>query len=659
MESEGYTDDGDYSLSPTPAPPGRTSLGYVGEAPLSAPLFSRPLVAPQEPTSFARPSLPYGAQEDRLAYQEDSPAYADMSRVQQSPFSSPSPSPLSRPPPSSSLSPSPSSPSTHFSPSFSASPSPLPSSLSTDGYNTFSNEGGRGGMTSAGYGDSDGYGGGYGGSYNSLSSSSSAPCSSSGYPKSPGACASGSEKHSSAGMSSRQKPITLTVHSEVKNVKFDTSQNIKLLWELQGNALGKVGSIRDLSVRATPVSIVVMVDKSSSMKGEKLNLVKKTLCFFVENLKPTDSFGLYVFDKTVTCLHPIRLLSPVDKVKALKRILGIEVGLWTNIETAIEVGCRSARKAGTVHGEEKPLTSLLFLTDGLPTIGAKTKDAILSKTGETDSFLIHTFGYGTPHDADTLKALSQKGKGQYFFMETEADVRETFTKYLSSIITVSAVEVKLSVQALGSHFVSHRPLDLVSSPGSSQPSQITFEIGAVGEKKVSVMTEIHVPALEKPMEDGEEAYIAEAQVEFVNLGTGARDVILDVICITRTSGPTEPGNSSGTIQLEILRMDIIDSIALANETAHKGNLRDAQVILANSLLSIDRSGLRGTEINTLRAKLEELTENFRNPSTYEARGSYAAASVQSDFNAGYSVESETSVSIHDAYAGYNAPSFDD
>lgn len=458
---------------------------------------------------------------------------------------------------------------------------------------------------------------------------------------------------------SRQKPITLTVQSEAKNIKFDETCTAKILWEVQGTGFGHVSSIRDINSRTSPVSIVVMVDKSSSMKGEKMDLVKKTLCFFVENLKQTDSFGLYVFDKTISCLHPVRLLDPVNRKKALRRILDIQVGVWTNIETAVEIGCRSARKATAVHGAEKPLVSLLFLTDGTPTIGAKEKTKILAKTGDVDGFLIHTFGYGTPHDADTLKDLAQKGKGEYFFMRTEADVRETFTRYLGSIITASAIGVKLSLQALTGHFTFFKPNELLETRElGPNPTKITFDIGAVGEKKISMVTEMKIPPLERALGEGEESYIAEAELEFTNLGTGAHDVILDVVCINRTSSSTLFA-SSDRISAELFRLETLDLISAASEKAKAKKFEEAQSIIRERIALIDASRFRGPDIMALKGKLLSLLEGFTNDSAYEERGSYHVLSVRSEYSSGYSIPSPTINSINEAYSGYNIPSVDD
>ena len=65
----------------------------------------------------------------------------------------------------------------------------------------------------------------------------------------------------------------------------------------------------------SPVDIVAVIDHSGSMAGEKLNLVRKTLLFVIDQLKPSDRLCLVLYDDLVSIEFP---LTPMTKSKVEK-----------------------------------------------------------------------------------------------------------------------------------------------------------------------------------------------------------------------------------------------------------------------------------------------------------------------------------------------------
>jgi uncharacterized protein YegL len=68
----------------------------------------------------------------------------------------------------------------------------------------------------------------------------------------------------------------------------------------------------------SPLDLVCVVDRSGSMRGEKINLVKETLQFVVSQLKSTDRMGIVVYDDRVKVSLVVTSMDDAGKVRSYK-----------------------------------------------------------------------------------------------------------------------------------------------------------------------------------------------------------------------------------------------------------------------------------------------------------------------------------------------------
>lgn len=59
----------------------------------------------------------------------------------------------------------------------------------------------------------------------------------------------------------------------------------------------------------TNVDLICVLDISSSMGGEKIDLVKKTMKYVLEALSPSDRLCIITFSNTATRICPLKLVS--------------------------------------------------------------------------------------------------------------------------------------------------------------------------------------------------------------------------------------------------------------------------------------------------------------------------------------------------------------
>lgn len=108
------------------------------------------------------------------------------------------------------------------------------------------------------------------------------------------------------------------------------------------------------------LDLIISIDTSGSMSGNKIALVKETLEFLIKELKPIDRLALIEFNSSEKVLAGFNPITEENKQKYLEIVKNIKAGGSTNIKASIKrcLDMILARK------ESNEVTSLLFLSDG-------------------------------------------------------------------------------------------------------------------------------------------------------------------------------------------------------------------------------------------------------------------------------------------------------
>jgi len=216
----------------------------------------------------------------------------------------------------------------------------------------------------------------------------------------------------------------------------------------------KASEISDDDSARAPVDVVVVLDVSASMARKKLALCKKTLELLLRELRPKDRFGLVTFSDEAKIEIPARKLNDANKQAALRTIMSIKSRRGTNLSGGIGMGAKE------MHAIEEPnsVRSIFILTDGHVNKGIRDHEGVVELTkgcigtnADDDTvapMTVHTFGYGTRHDENLLRDVSQATSGgTYYFLESDSDVSSAFGDAFGGVLSVVAQNVVLSISA--------------------------------------------------------------------------------------------------------------------------------------------------------------------------------------------------------------------
>jgi secreted protein with Ig-like and vWFA domain len=121
--------------------------------------------------------------------------------------------------------------------------------------------------------------------------------------------------------------------------------------------------------RRTPLNLAVVLDKSGSMTGAKLEKTKQAALQLVDRLAPNDVFSLVIFSDEARGLVPAQKVE--DKEALKENIEGIEAGGSTALYAGVKTGARQLQK----YFSSKRIHRVILLSDGLANVGpSSTRD---------------------------------------------------------------------------------------------------------------------------------------------------------------------------------------------------------------------------------------------------------------------------------------------
>jgi len=169
------------------------------------------------------------------------------------------------------------------------------------------------------------------------------------------------------------------------------------------------------------VSMIVILDKSGSMAGDKIRYAKEATKAPVALLKDTDHFGVLTFNFNAT--WALRPQAVVDRPSILKAIDEIGVGGETNLYPAMKEAFAELQKASDEIKHVIILSDGRTLTDDFAGLTKQMADARIT---------VSTVSVGQEADQDLMGKIASWGKGKTYYAEDPAGVPQIFNQDLES-----------------------------------------------------------------------------------------------------------------------------------------------------------------------------------------------------------------------------------
>lgn len=243
----------------------------------------------------------------------------------------------------------------------------------------------------------------------------------------------------------------------------------------------------------TPLALSLVLDRSGSMSGDRLEAAKAASISAVERLHPDDVVSVIAFDNQVDVVA-----APAPRARQfqlVQQLVDLDSGGSTNLSGGWLRGRQHMEQAlGMLGSLEGSSRRIVLLTDGHANAGIVDPSTLveLARTARAMGITTTTIGVGEGYDDDLLRAMADAGGGNSWYVERPDQAQDVLAEELGNLLSVSAqgLSVTLTLEDAVTVFATHS-----SWPSTTSANTFTFDLGDLyASEPKPVLLELFVPA---------------------------------------------------------------------------------------------------------------------------------------------------------------------
>ena len=245
-----------------------------------------------------------------------------------------------------------------------------------------------------------------------------------------------------------------------------------------------------IEAQRLPLNLCLVLDRSTSMKGGRLQQVKEAARFIVDRMEPDDVLSLVSFSDRASIVLPGSI--GLDKAAARKAINSIQSGGGTEILQGLQLGLERIRQ----WHEQGSISHLILLTDG-QTYGDEDECLEAAKKAGEDRISLTLMGVGADWNdrlLDDMAKLSGAPDAS-IYIDSTSKIAEAFHSRIDGLGNIFARDLVMSVR-LASQITMKEVFRV-----SPQINRLYSTDGQIGlgsletERPQAVMLELVIPSL--------------------------------------------------------------------------------------------------------------------------------------------------------------------
>ncbi len=206
----------------------------------------------------------------------------------------------------------------------------------------------------------------------------------------------------------------------------------------------------DLDARDTaqaarpPMNLAIVIDRSGSMRGDKLAQARDAAKQLVERLEERDRVALVQFDEVAQVLVPTITVDSAGRARLIQAIEAIDDGGETNIYDALALGKDEIAR----ELREGRVNRVILLSDGNATAGIQDIPSLAraAMNAADQGVRISTIGLGADYNEDLMEAVAENGRGRYYYVREGHELAQVFAGELKSIQGTVATQAELRLE---------------------------------------------------------------------------------------------------------------------------------------------------------------------------------------------------------------------
>ncbi|MFW5940897.1 MAG: vWA domain-containing protein [bacterium] len=195
----------------------------------------------------------------------------------------------------------------------------------------------------------------------------------------------------------------------------------------------------DATQTTLPLNLALIFDRSTSMRGRRLEQVKAAAKAVVDQLAPSDVVSLVSFSDRARVVHPAGPAQ--DKQTIIRRIQSVRVSGGTEIYQGLITGLEQLQRASL----ERHVNYMALLTDG-HTYGDEADCLDLAAMAARRNITLSAFGIGSDWNDAFLDQLVAACGGHSTYVGRPAQIVEALQQQIEGLGAIYAQNVRLEAQ---------------------------------------------------------------------------------------------------------------------------------------------------------------------------------------------------------------------
>lgn len=435
--------------------------------------------------------------------------------------------------------------------------------------------------------------------------------------------------------------LTLTISGEREHLDATAEQTLLAMVSLKAPAT-------PTDMKRPPVDLVACIDKSGSMHGSKMSLMKQTLELLVtrSGFGSEDRLAIVTFDATVSVELPLSPMSAANRPTAEKVIKRLTPGSTTNLSGGLlqaidllgqaqsldpvsrlgawlNVGHTATPPTST--GKPERTRAVMLFTDGMANNGIQnTADLVAAANGALSAAAaaggpvsLYTFGFGSDHDEDCLRRLAtgSGASGLYYALSKVDDIPQAFADCLGGLTSVVAQNTVVSLQPEGGCTVSR----ILGSAYARDADGAVLLGDLFAEDEKDLLVELTLPALQAP---ASRAPVLKATLRAFNVTRLVPEMVHAYLEVSRPEVAPKDQRVNPAIDAQRNRVLTAEAMEQATRLADAGDLAAGRRTLERARERVAASESRDHQLSSaLVRECESIEQQFQTRQAYRDRGS--------------------------------------
>lgn len=332
-----------------------------------------------------------------------------------------------------------------------------------------------------------------------------------------------------------------------------------------------------------PLDMCIVLDRSGSMSGSRLQNAKRAIRKIIKHLTPDDRLHLVQYDHKSQTVFENGDLN--KKEKLVEQVKAIRTGGSTNISDAMRAGYNLLVK----NAKRKRSRALFLFSDGQYNAGPMKDNEghwKLAASFLEENVRVSSFGIGDDFNETLMRGIAEHGQGKYFFIDTAQNIPKYVSKAIHGLMDTVAVNGTLMVKGVNG-------AELIKLSKTNDITKGVFMPTIVGNDTQRILAQVQIPSKSEGKEPVE---IIKYSFTFTEKNPEVTKTIKGVVSIryTKTSSLLKKENSEVLVALAMQEAAVKDrevaALLSTGDLAAAKTKKEETMTLLRSVVEKDTKG---------------------------------------------------------------------